>query len=384
MSGRSADGDAAADRTAPAAALAGLLPWPQRNAVGALLPEQDAATLRHLSQAGTGANTLRAVLSDLAYLERWSLAATGGPLPWPASAALAVRFVAHHLYDPAQKETDPAHGMPEDVTDSLRRDGALRIRGPHAPATVRRRLALWSSLHRWRGLEGPFGEPGVRAALRLAVRAARRPRERKSARAVTADILDRLLGTCRGDSATDLRDRALLLVAFCSGGRRRSEVAALRVEAIRREEDLPGGPGESPLPARRLMLGRTKTSDADDDASAWLIGRPVVALEAWLARAGIARGPVFRAIDRWERIGDSALSAQAVNLIVKRRAALAGLDPALYSAHGLRSGFLTEAARQGVPLPEAMAQSQHRSISQAARYYNDAERKMGKAARLLG
>jgi hypothetical protein len=31
-----------------------------------------------------------------------------------------------------------------------------------------------------------------------------------------------------------------------------------------------------------------------------------------------------------------------------------------------------------------MAQSQHRSISQAARYYNDAERKMGKAARLLG
>jgi hypothetical protein len=33
----------------------------------------------------------------------------------------------------------------------------------------------------------------------------------------------------------------------------------------------------------------------------------------------------------------------------------------------LRSGFLTEAARRGVPLPEAMRQSQHRSVQPAAR-----------------
>jgi integrase len=71
-------------------------------------------------------------------------------------------------------------------------------------------------------------------------------------------------------------------------------------------------------------------------------------------------------------------------LILKRRIAMAGLDPVSFSAHGLRSGFLTEAARQGVPLPEAMAQSQHTSVQQAARYYNDAERRMGRAARLLG
>ena len=40
-----------------------------------------------------------------------------------------------------------------------------------------------------------------------------------------------------------------------------------------------------------------------------------------------------------------ALTPQAVNLIVKRRCVLAGLDPAEFSAHGLRSGYLTEAAR---------------------------------------
>ena len=63
---------------------------------------------------------------------------------------------------------------------------------------------------------------------------------------------------------------------------------------------------------------------------------------------------------------------------------MVGLNPRDFSAHGLRSGYLTEAARQGVPLPEAMAQSQHRSVQQAACYHNEAERRTGRAARLLG
>jgi integrase len=75
---------------------------------------------------------------------------------------------------------------------------------------------------------------------------------------------------------------------------------------------------------------------------------------------------------------DKALTPQAVTLIVKARCAQTGLDPDAFSVHGLRSGFLTEA-----PLPEAMRQSQHRSVQQAARYYNDAEARFGAAARLL-
>jgi integrase len=92
---------------------------------------------------------------------------------------------------------------------------------------------------------------------------------------------------------------------------------------------------------------------------------------------------VFRAIDRWGAIGDSALDGQSVNAIVKTRCALAGLDPADYSAHGLRSGYLTEAARRGVPLPEAMRQSRHRSVQQAAAYYNEVEIERGRSARLV-
>ena len=104
------------------------------------------------------------------------------------------------------------------------------------------------------------------------------------------------------------------------------------------------------------------------------------ALRAWLA-SKIDAGPVFRRIDKWG-IGAAALDPQSVNAMIKGRCAVAGLDPGQFSAHGLRSGYLTEAARTGVPLPEAMQQSRHRSVQQAARYYNEGEIARGRAARL--
>lgn len=114
-----------------------------------------------------------------------------------------------------------------------------------------------------------------------------------------------------------------------------------------------------------------------------MIGRPVEALKRWLQEARIETGPVFRRIDQWGNVDRRALTAQSVNLILKSRCAKAGLDPQKFSAHGLRSGYLTEAANRGIPLPEAMQQSQHKSLTQAAAYYNNPDRKRGRAARLI-
>ncbi|MDH7810084.1 integrase [Rhizobium sp. AN67] len=69
--------------------------------------------------------------------------------------------------------------------------------------------------------------------------------------------------------------------------------------------------------------------------------------------------------------------------MIKQRAEIAGLEAGQFSAHGLRSGYLTEAANRGIPLPEAMEQSRHRSVQQASSYYNSATRRSGRAARLL-
>ncbi len=285
-------------RTETLDTIASVLPMDRRDALAALLTDQDIETLRHLVNEGMGENTLRALTSDLAYLEAWSLAATGGSLPWPAPEALLLKFVAHHLWQPEQREIDPDHGMPAGVEQSLRTQGFLRSPGPHAPDTVRRRLATWSTLTKWRGLEGVFASPALKSALRLAVRATPRPRKRKSAKAVTGDILSKLLATCRSDSLRDSRDRAILMVAFASGGRRRSEIAGLRLEQLQAEEPIPVD-GATPLPSLSIHLGRTKTSRADNDEVVYLSGRPVDALNAWLTAARIDTGSVFRAIDRW-------------------------------------------------------------------------------------
>ncbi|KQV15905.1 integrase [Rhizobium sp. Root1203] len=362
--------------------IAAVLPIDRRDELAELLTDQDIETLRHLVNEGMGANTLRALASDLAYLQAWSLAATRSPLPWPAPEAMLLKFVAQHLWDPQQRETDPKHGMPDAVDGQLRTQGFLRSTGPHAPDTVRRRLASWSTLTKWRGLAGAFSSPALKSAIRLAVRATMRPRRRKSAKAITGDVLAKLLATCGSDSLRDIRDRAILMVAFASGGRRRSEIAVLRKEQLTVEPPVAVESGVS-LPSLAIHLGRTKTSGADDDEIVYLTGRPVDALNTWLGAARIDKGSVFRAIDRWGNVSRRPLDPKSVNDIVKHRASLAGLEPGEFSAHGLRSGYLTEAATRGIPLPEAMEQSRHRSVQQASNYYNNATRRTGRAARLI-
>ncbi|MGJ7043413.1 integrase [Shinella sp. BE166] len=362
--------------------IAAILPIDRRDKLAELLTDQDIETLRHLVNEGMGENTLRALTSDLAYLEAWSFAATGFPLPWPAPEALLLKFVAHHLWQPEQRDIDPHHGMPANVEQRLRAQRFLRSSGPHAPDTVRRRLASWSTLTKWRGLTGVFSTPSLKSAIRLAVRATPRPRKRKSAKAVTGDVLAQMLATCAGGNLRDVRDRAILMVAFASGGRRRSEIAGLRREQLSVEPPIAveGGPA---LPSLAIHLGRTKTSGTEHDEVVYLSGRPVDALNAWMTAARVESGSIFRKIDRWGNVSKRALEPSAVNQIVKQRAALAGLEPGEFSAHGLRSGYLTEAANRGVPLPEAMEQSRHRSVQQASSYYNSATRRSGRAARLL-
>lgn len=145
----------------------------------------------------------------------------------------------------------------------------------------------------------------------------------------------------------------------------------------------PSDPGSQRVPKLVIRLGRTKITAAEDDARVVVIGRAAQAMLDWLALARITKGPVFRRVDRWGTMDPRALDPQSVNAVLKKRCRLAGLDPSLFSAHGLRSGFMTEAGRRGVPLPEAMRLSQHRSVQQAASYYNEAELERGLAVRLI-
>lgn len=156
----------------------------------------------------------------------------------------------------------------------------------------------------------------------------------KKAKAINLDAIREALGSLpSGISGT--RDRALLLVGFF-GALRRSEIVGIDVAHV---EIMPQG--------IRLTIPRSKT---DQYGTGQVIGLPrrgddlcpVRAFEEWMAISGIREGAVFRRVLKGGAIADR-LTAQSVRLIIQKRT---GRDD--FTAHGLRSGFVTEAARRGV------------------------------------
>ena len=191
-------------------------------------------------------------------------------------------------------------------------------------------------------------------------------------KAATLDIIERMLTTCDG-SLIGIRDRALLLFAFSSGGRRRSEVVAVRLSDI---EKIPTG-----------FLCIIRHSKTDQDGRGMLVpvlGRAATALQAWLDVSSMPDAYIFRAVNRHNVINPAPLAAQAVARIIKQRALMAGLDPSQFSGHSMRSGFITEGGQQGVPLGDVMALSGHRSVAVAMSYYQAAAPARNKAGMLAG
>ena len=100
---------------------------------------------------------------------------------------------------------------------------------------------------------------------------------------------------------------------------RRSELVALTVADVQ-ASDADDGSGIA-------LIRRSKTDQEGEGAVGYLSPRTMGALRAWLAAAGITRGPLFRAVSRHGQVGTRALHPDDVARRFKRLAALAGLDP---------------------------------------------------------
>ena len=146
-----------------------------------------------------------------------------------------------------------------------------------------------------------------------------------------------------------MRDRALLLVGF-AGAFRRSELVSLDVADVMFASD-----------GLVVQLRRSKTDQEGEGRKVGLpfgsnpLTCPVRSLRAWLGVAAIARGPIFRAVDRHGNVADAWLTDQSVALVVKRCAKAAGLDWERYAGHSLRSGLATAAAMADVSERAIMA-----------------------------
>lgn len=192
----------------------------------------------------------------------------------------------------------------------------------------------------------------------------------RKVKALTRDLLEAIV-PMQTRSLIDMRDKALLLFAFGSGGRRRSEVAHARIEHLTRIE---GG--------YVYHLPYSKTDQEAQGLDLPVLGRAGIALEVWLKASGISEGFIFRSITKGHKIGLS-LTDVTVNRIVKQRCELAGLDASLFAAHSLRSGFVTEAGKQGKSMGDTMALSCHKSLRVFLGYYQVGAVVHNSAANLL-
>jgi site-specific recombinase XerD len=224
-------------------------------------------------------------------------------------------------------------------------------------STITRRCAGIRYVHRLAGLETPTNNESLKAVLagiRRSIGTAvtrKAPATAETIRAIVADMPDDLRG---------LRDRALLLLGF-AGALRRSELVALDVEDL--EETTEG------------LLVHIRQSKSDQEGAGDFVSiphgsrlRPVAGVKAWLEAAGITEGPIFRQIKKGGSVTLGRLSDRSVAQIVKGRAEAAGFDPAIFSGHSLRAGFVTSALHHGADILRVMDVTRHREVSTLKTY----------------
>lgn len=176
-------------------------------------PPEVSAWLAQVAHHGLAENTHRAYQSDRRFFGAWHRVRFGIAPPLPIAEAVVISFVADCLAT-----------LPADLDAQLHAHSHKMRTGPHTLATVQRRL---SGLHTWHleaGLPSACRSDSVRQLLRRSRRTLR-PLPPERSQPITLAVLQRLLLTC-DDRVRGQRDRALLLVGWCCGGRRRSELAA--------------------------------------------------------------------------------------------------------------------------------------------------------------
>lgn len=156
-----------------------------------------------------------------------------------------------------------------------------------------------------------------------------------------------IIGRCSGQSATGIRNRAMLTLLYRSG-LRVSELLALR-------------PSDVDLAKHSIRLLDTKLAEpqtrgfhtsADDALMRWLDRRRAL---------GFRSGPLFCTLQ------GGSLSPQYVRFLLKRLGTQAGIEKRVHP-HGLRHTFAVELDAAGTSLSVISKLLGHRSVPTTARY----------------
>ncbi len=289
--------------------------------------------------AATAENTRKAYRSAIRQFERW-----GGKLPTDRDTL--IRYLVGHA-----------------ETRNVR--------------TLELHLSALSQWHRYQGFADPTQDPTVRKTLTGIRRVHGKPK--KKAKALRLEHVARMLAWLaqQSDSLKKMRDLALLQIGFF-GAFRRSELVAIQVEDLIWESD-----------GLIVRLPRSKTDQQGEGLERVIPAGngalcAVQALKTWLDRAGIASGPVFRPINRWDQVQARALRPAAINDFLRTLSEACGLEFALeLSSHSFRRGLSTSAAREGLDFELIKKQGGWTSDATVREYIDEGRRFKDNVASVL-
>ena len=298
------------------------------------------ANLVAYARAADGAyaeNTTRAIRSDLRVFKRWC--EQNGREHFPATPKAVAAFAS------AMAET-------------------------RKPATLTRYLASIAHIHRAAGMEAPTADETVRLTMRR-IRRTLGTRQNQ-APGLNRPLVDRMIEAA-GDALIDLRDKALLAVAYdtlC----RRSELAQMEVEDLTLGED------------GTALIRRSKTDQEGEGSTRYLAPDTVAHVRRWTDEAGIEDGALFRSVRKGGKVGERLATSNTdpgaeVSRIFKKMADRAGVDLPV-SGHSTRVGAAQDMTGAGFGVAETMQAGGWKGPQMVGRYTEHQQARRGAAAKL--
>lgn len=279
--------------------------------------------------AATSNNTRKACQSDVRHFMNW-----GGLLP----------------------------ASPKSIVNYLHQHAAILN-----PRTLHRRLTAIKQWHLTQGFADPTSHPYIRKTLTGIKNTHGKPKDK--APALTLDDLKKIVAVLsKSARLIDIRNNALIQLGFF-GAFRRSELVAIKWEDVTFSKE-----------GIEIIIPRSKTDQSGEgQVCAIPNGNDSVcaarALKQWQEYSGLSEGYIFRGISKSENILSHAIKSNQVNLIIKKIARNCGLDYANdYSAHSLRRGFATEAAKHNAPFQSIMRQGRWKHEGTVLGYIEEGKR----------
>lgn len=306
--------------------------------------------IEHIKSAGIADNTIKSYKSDLKYFWGWVKITRGGDIKYPVSYQLVLTFVLDHIEGLDQR------------TDRLMVDHGFKAKlgRVHAVITIQRRLKALGWIHRINNYENPAISQEIKDILRAAKRIeSKTGRVPKKSRPITQHVLEKMISAVDKTTTTGIRNVAILVFAFYSGGRRQSEIAGAKFEFLTK---IRGG--------YTYLLHRSKTDQSGRGRKKLLRSRPARYLTAWIKAGKITDGYLFRSL-KGNRVTEKPIDPRMVNYIVKKYIKAIGENSMFYSAHGLRRGFVTTCARKKIHITDTMQLTDHKDIKTIYGYYEE-------------